>query len=95
VEVEEKEQTIPVYPPPKDESISECSRGIYIGLAIFFGALGVHNFYANRTNIAIAQALISILTFWSIVIPICVWIIAIFESVSITRDGEGRVFKGA
>ena len=38
------------------------SRTAYILLAFFFGGFGVHNFYAERTGMGIAQLLITLLS---------------------------------
>ena len=36
------------------------SRGVYIILGLFFGCLGIHNFYAGRNGVGVAQLLITI-----------------------------------
>jgi TM2 domain-containing membrane protein YozV len=38
------------------------SRGVYIVLALFFGCLGVHNFYAGYNGRGAAQLIITLLT---------------------------------
>lgn len=74
-----------VYPnPPK-------SRVAYIILALFFGALGVHNFYAKRTGCGIAQLLISVLSFGFLAVVSWLW--CIVEMVSVDKDGNGVPFK--
>lgn len=41
---------------------AQKSRTVYIVLALFFGCLGVHNFYAGRNGEGVAQLLLSVLT---------------------------------
>ncbi len=66
------------------------SRLAYVLLGVFLGYLGIHNFYAGRTGIGIAQLLISVLT-CAYGIPITfIW--AIIEVIAITKDGDGNPF---
>ena len=58
------------------------SRFVYQVLAVFLGSLGIHNFYAGRTGIAITQLLISCTGASSI------W--ALIEILAIKKDGSGR-----
>lgn len=77
------------YDPPK-------SRLTYILLALFLGGLGVHNFYAGRNNIAIAQLLINLIS-WPLILVFIgcmtvfipgIW--AIVDIIVVDRDGQGR-----
>ena len=70
------------YAPPK-------SRIAYILLALFLGGLGIHNFYAGYTGKGVAQLLMSLLLFWTIVVPIGVFIWIIVEIVTVDRDSNG------
>lgn len=45
---------------PLDASIRPKSRVGYVLFAIFFGALGIHNFYALRIKSAVAQFLLTL-----------------------------------
>lgn len=77
------------------------SRTTYVLLALFLGGFGVHNFYAGRTGVAIAQLLFTILFFGvgSVVLlglplfflPV-MWIWVIVECFAITEDGDGKRF---
>lgn len=75
------------YPiPPK-------SRIVYILLALFFGGLGVHNFYAGRSGAGVAQLLITLFLFWLIFPIVIVGIWVIIEMIVVTRDGRGIPFN--
>ena len=66
------------------------SRTVYVLLAIFLGALGVHNFYAGYTGRGIAQLLITLLTMgWAAEIS---WIWAIIEAITVKNDAKGIPF---
>ena len=66
------------------------SRITYILLGVFFGGLGVHNFYAGYTGRAIAQLLISVLTLFILSIISSVW--ALIEVCTVKQDGKGIPF---
>ena len=74
-----------VPPPPPPAMVNQKSRTVYIILAIFLGGLGVHNFYAGRTGIGVAQLLITIFSCGTI--PIWLW--ALVEACIVTTDGNG------
>lgn len=62
----------------------------YILLGLFFGCLGVHNFYAGYTGKAIAQLLMTILSFGFLSPIVAIWVI--IEICTVTKDGTGRDF---
>lgn len=66
-----------------------CTRLVYILLALFLGALGVHNFVAGYAGRGAAQLLITILLGWLILPLIAVVIWVIIEIVATTRDVNG------
>ena len=66
------------------------SRLAYILLALFIGSLGVHNFYAGYTGKGIAQLLLTLISF-GFLSPI-VWIWAIVEICTVTKDAQGVDF---
>jgi len=68
------------------------SRATYVLFGVFLGGLGIHNFYAGYTGRAIAQLLITVLTFWLIVPLIAVGIWVIIEMVTVTKDAKGIPF---
>lgn len=63
-------------------------RIAFILLGIFLGAFGAHNFYAGYNGKAIAQLLITILSFGILSIVSFVW--AIIEVITVTVDSTGR-----
>lgn len=73
----------------KMRNASQKSRGVYIILGIFFGLLGIHNFYAGRYRQGITQILVTLLIGWLILpeIIVVVWIIG--ELITIKIDGKG------
>ena len=73
----------PVLAPPK-------SRLAYILLGIFIGHLGIHNFYAGRAGAAVAQLLLTLFLFWTIVVPLGIAIWVIIEICTVKTDGKGR-----
>lgn len=70
--------------------ISKKSRIVYIILAAFFGAIGVHNFYAGFVGRGVVQLLITVLSlgtlFW------ISWTWAIVEICAVDSDGRGVPF---
>ena len=62
-------------------------RLTYILLALFLGPLGVHNFYVDRDNRAIAQLLITILT-GGLLLPVT-WLWSLLDVFLVTTDGDG------
>jgi TM2 domain-containing membrane protein YozV len=70
--------------------VTRKSRVAFVVLAIFFGAFGVHNFYAGYIKKAVIQCCLTVFTF-SIASPV-VWIWAIVEACTINRDDDGVAF---
>jgi len=64
------------------------SRGIFIILGLFFGCLGVHNFYAGYYAKGAAQLAITILLGWFIIgfVVTAVW--ALIEICIVTEDAD-------
>lgn len=63
-------------------------RIAYILLGIFLGVFGAHNFYAGYNGKAIAQLLITILSFGILSFVPFIW--AIIEVITVTVDSTGR-----
>ncbi|MGE3108903.1 MAG: hypothetical protein AB7G11_13455 [Phycisphaerales bacterium] len=91
----------PTNPRTAPNRAPRCSRLIYIVLAITLGGLGVHNFVAGRTGIAIAQLSINLSC---ILLLLCtvglsaigilgVYIWTLVEIVVVTEDGSGVPFN--
>ena len=76
--------------PPRE---SDYSRGIYIILALFFGLLGIHNFYAGRIGVGACQCILFVTLFWTVIVPVVLLVWVIIELFAVTTDGKGRVFK--
>jgi Predicted membrane protein len=73
-------------------AISSKSRIVYIILALFVGALGIHNFYAGRIGPGVAQLLITMTLFWLIFPLFIVAVWALIEICTVTQDGDGNFF---
>jgi TM2 domain-containing membrane protein YozV len=66
------------------------SRGVFIVLGLFFGCLGVHNFYAGYSGKGVAQLLITVLLGWVFglgLIITAVW--ALIEIIAVSTDAHG------
>ena len=67
---------------------SDRFRWLFILLAIFFGQLGIHNFYIRHNFRAICQLILTFISFgylaWFI-IPL-----NILEAIFVTSDGNGK-----
>jgi hypothetical protein len=68
---------------------SRRSRGTYIVLGLFFGCLGVHNFYAGYSGRGIAQLLITIFLGWLIIGFFITGIWALLEIITVSTDAQG------
>ncbi|QPL05202.1 MULTISPECIES: TM2 domain-containing protein [Actinomyces] len=80
------QQQMPGVPPQGVYSQkSKMAAGL---LAIFLGALGIHNFYLGHTGRAVAQLLISVLSFG--ILSWVSWIWAIIEGVLIFSAQPGQ-----
>lgn len=63
-------------------------RNIYIAFALFFGLLGIHNFYAGRYKTAVAQALITASLFWTGLAVFVVYIWVLSDVFLVRHDGN-------
>ena len=72
------------YAAPQGPAKSKLAAGL---LAIFLGSLGVHNFYLGFTKRAVAQLLISVLSFGIAAPIIAIW--ALIEGIFYLTDHEG------
>lgn len=68
------------------------SRGIYIILGLFFGLLGIHNFYAGRHGIGVAQLLTVAILGWFVIGIVVVAIWVLIELFTVKTDGAGDAF---
>ena len=69
---------------------SDRQLSVYFVLALFFGLVGAHNFYAKRTFYAVIQLGLFILGFWTLVVPAGLLVWVVIEMVTVREDGEGR-----
>jgi len=69
-----------------NETKDQCT---YCVLALFFGSLGVHNFYAKHIGIAITQLLLSLLLFL-FGGPFVASVISTINIFTIDEDGKGN-----
>jgi len=77
----------PVQQPQQQYHRVPKSRVAYILFALFFGSLGVHNFYAGYTGRGIAQLLITLFLSWWLIIPIfIIWIWNLVEMIAVDTD---------
>ena len=65
------------------------SRAAYILLGLFLGGLGIHNFYAGYAGRGIAQLLLNLYLWWTIIVPIGITIWVIIEVITTDRDSNG------
>ena len=73
----------------KRDAISDKSRFVYIMLALFFGGVGFHNFYAGRSGRGFLQLLLGITVVGCLItVP---W--SLLEMLFVKKDGNGKKFK--
>lgn len=68
---------------------SARSRGIYIILGLFFGMIGVHNFYAGRFLPGILQLLITLILGWFVIGLVITFIWVLIDLFTVKVDGAG------
>lgn len=68
---------------------SAKSRGVFVILGLFFGFLGIHNFYAGYFGRGAAQLVIVATLGWLVVGLIIVFIWVLIELFTITYDSAG------
>ena len=88
------------YAPPPQGQVKAKKRIVYQLLALLFGQLGIHNFYAGRIVIAVIQLVITIvgniiaIAVWDKsggVGPVLIW--ALIEIFVVKKDGRGIPMK--
>ena len=65
------------------------NRGIFIILGLFFGCLGIHNFYAGRYRLGAWQLIVTILLGWLVVGIVITGVWALVEILTVKTDGNG------
>mgnify|MGYP000032725084 FL=1 len=79
-----------------DQLRTAKSGVVYILLAAFLGALGLHNFYARRPVRGFIQLFLSLISWLFMFLPllfVCLWIY--LEIMFTRRDGRGQPFRGS
>ena len=76
--------------PMMHQQFSSKSRVAYILLGLFLGSLGIHNFYAGYGGKGVAQLLLTIFLWWTIIVPIAVTIWIIIEICTVDHDAFGN-----
>ncbi|MCY7375141.1 MAG: DUF4339 domain-containing protein [Pyrinomonadaceae bacterium] len=66
------------------------SRVTFILLGLFLGGLGIHNFYAGYSGKAIAQLLLNLFLFWTIIVPVAIGIWVLIEVITVDTDAFGN-----
>ena len=75
------------------EEDSSKSRILYIFLAIILGSFGIHNFYAGYTKRAICQVLLVLMTGWTVISLVFLWIWILIEIIIVKKDAKGVHFS--
>ena len=68
---------------------------IYILLAFFFGAIGLHNFYAGYWGRGLSQLCLSLIAPWFLYIPllfVSIWVL--LELLFVNKDSHGKLMQG-
>lgn len=65
------------------------SRGVYIILALFFGLLGIHNFYAGRFLRGALQFIITAALGWFVIGLVITFLWVLIDMFTVTTDGAG------
>ena len=63
------------------------SKVAFVLLGVFFGSLGIHNFYIGRTKQGVIQLLISVLSVG--MLSFASWIWAIVDICTVNADARG------
>jgi TM2 domain-containing membrane protein YozV len=75
----------------KKPAAGSTSRGLYIVFGLFFGCLGVHDFYAQRWGMGILHLVLLLLAIPTAFITTFIsYIIIFFEFIIVTHDASGR-----
>lgn len=91
------QQPIYIQVPPAEPQVTYViapkSRAVYIILTIFFGLLGIHNFYAGYIAKGLTQLLLTICLGWTGVVPCIVFLWCIIEIFVVTKSKNGVPFN--
>ena len=84
-------QNVAAYAPAYPQAMmrSTKSRGVYIVLGLFFGCLGVHNFYAGYGGRGAVQLLITLFLGWIGIGFLITGLWALIEIITVNTDAQG------
>ena len=68
---------------------SSKSRVTFILLGFFLGGLGIHNFYAGYAGKGVAQLLLNLFLFWTVIVPLGILIWVLIEICTVDTDANG------
>jgi TM2 domain-containing membrane protein YozV len=68
-------------------------KKIYITLGVLFGYLGLHNFYIGQTNAGLLKGLVTCFLWFTVIIPLIVWMWSIYEILTVREDFSGHPLK--
>lgn len=68
-------------------------RIIFITLGILFGFIGLHNLYIGRINRWLLQGFITCLLWFTVIVPLIVWMWGIYEIITIREAPNGLPLK--
>lgn len=68
-------------------------RSVFITLGILFGITGIHFLYIGRTNRFLFRLLILCFLYWTIIVPLILWMLSIREALTIMEDIDGNPLR--
>lgn len=68
-------------------------RTIFVILGILFGFTGLHNFYIGCINRGLIQLFITCLLWFTLIVPLVVWMWGIYEILTIREDHHGNPLR--
>ena len=84
-------ENTPPSPATPNAPTAPKSRTVYILLAVFLGAYGVHNVFAGDKKAGLIKLLVSLLTSFIGALPMWIW--AIVDAVNVKKDANGVDFN--
>jgi TM2 domain-containing membrane protein YozV len=71
------------------QTTSQKKKILFIILAILFGYLGLHNIYIGMINKGLFQLLVTSFLWFTVIVPLIIWIWSIYEVITIREDHRG------
>lgn len=66
---------------------AQKSKATAAVLCFFFGWAGIHRFYTGQAGIGVAQLLLNVLLFWTLIVPVVVGIWVMIDFIMILTGG--------